>query len=202
MNRRELITLFIVALALAALTLISFNNNTARTPESVLQADIKAIPKQTVTPTPTNTPTPSPKPKLKPLDLTYISDLIVTDYYLELEYLGVYYITAYSPLETGSWYTASGTYCHYADYEERHTNPTTCAVDPSLHHIGGEDGDLFYIPALDRCYIAEDTGGAVKGKHIDVCYTDDTLDSVYNFPTGYYEVYAVNVVYYDTIKTS
>lgn len=198
MNKRELITLFIVALALLALTLVSFDDNTARTPESVLQADIKVIPKQTVTPTPTNTPTPSPKPTLKPIDLTYISDLIVTDYYLELEYLGVYYITAYSPLETGSWYTASGTYCHYADDEERHTNPTTCAIDPNLHSFG----DTFYIPELDRCYIAEDTGGAVKGKHIDVCFCDDTLDSVYYFPTGYYEVYAVNIVYFNTIKTT
>ena len=76
MNRRELITLFIVALALAVLTLISFDDNTARTPESVLQADVKVIPKQTVTPTPTNTPTPTPTPSI--LDRIDVNEITIT----------------------------------------------------------------------------------------------------------------------------
>ena len=170
-------------------------------PVKVKKPDPKVFPdncttQELTTPTPTATPTPWPD-----LDFTVIEDMFITDYYLELESLGYYYITAYSPLETGCWYTATDTYCHAADYENRYTEPTTCAVDPRIHNIGAEDGDLFYIAEFDRVYIAEDTGGAVKGKHIDVCFTDDTLDSVYYFPTGYYEVYSVKVIEYTRLKT-
>ena len=186
----------IFSLMLTALILISVRADKPNTPERAVKVVNMPI-EVTATPSPTATPTPRP---LKQLDISIIEDMFITDYYLELESLGYYYITAYSPLETNYWYTASGTYCHAADYENRYTEPTTCAVDPNLHHIG-EDGDLFYIAEFDTVYIAEDTGGAVKGKHIDVCFTDDTLDSVYNFPTGYYEVYSVKVIEYKRLKT-
>lgn len=121
---------------------------------------------------------------------------------LELTDLGYYYLTAYCPYECGftgsnyptGWQTASGLICHYADYENRYTDYTTCAVDPKIHKIGSE-GDLFYIPAIaDRVYQAHDTGGAVKNKHIDVFFTD--YASVISFPTGYYKTYSVEVVNY------
>ena len=115
----------------------------------------------------------------------------VTETSLEYSYLGYYYITAYSPQETGSWGTASGTTLHRADYENRLTEPTTCAVDRSLHRFG----DLFYLPDFDRVFVAEDTGSAVKGKHLDLGYTD--IESVWSFPTGWYEVYSVEYVYTD-----
>ena len=110
---------------------------------------------------------------------------------IEYEYIGYYYCTAYSPQETGSWGTASGTTLHRAEYEDRLIEPTTCAIDRSLHRFG----DLFYIPAFDRVFVAEDTGSAVKGKHLDLGYTD--LESVWGFPTGSYEVYAVEYIYTD-----
>ena len=110
---------------------------------------------------------------------------------IEYDYLGYYYCTAYSPQETGSWGTASGTTLHRADYEYRLTEPTTCAIDRSLHRFG----DLFYIPAFDRVFVAEDTGSAVRGKHLDLGYTD--LESVWAFPTGNYEVYSVEYIYTD-----
>lgn len=113
-------------------------------------------------------------------------------YLLELEPLGKYFITAYSPQETGSWQTASGIKLHRATYENRYTEPTTCAVDPKLHKIG-KNGDLFYIEEFDRVFIAQDTGSAVKGKHLDLAYTD--LKSVKSFPTGKYQTYrVVNVI--------
>ena len=113
-------------------------------------------------------------------------------YLLELEPLGKYFITAYSPQETGSWLTASGIKLHRATYENRYTEPTTCAVDPKLHKIG-KNGVKFYIEAFDRVFIAQDTGSAVKGKHLDLAYTD--LKSVKSFPTGKYQVYrVVNVI--------
>ena len=102
--------------------------------------------------------------------------------------MGKYYVTAYSPQETGSWITASGIKLHRASFENRYTEPTTCAVDPKLHKIG-KNGVKFYIAEFDRVFIAQDTGSAVKGKHLDLAYTD--LKSVKSFPTGKYQVYRV-----------
>lgn len=107
---------------------------------------------------------------------------------MKLTSLGYYYITAYSPQETGSWMTASGTTLHRADYQNRYSEPTTCAISRSIHSFG----DLFYIAEFDRVFVAEDTGSAVRGKHLDLGYTD--LDSVRSFPTGYYEVFSVEYV--------
>lgn len=109
-----------------------------------------------------------------------------TSVFLELEPLGKYYITAYSPQETGSWTTASGIKLHRADYENRYTEPTTCAVDPKLHKIG-KNGVKFYIEEFDRVFIAQDTGRLIKGRHLDLAYTD--LKSVKRFPTGNYQTY-------------
>lgn len=101
--------------------------------------------------------------------------------------LGTYYITGYTSIECGgSTMTASGATVHKADYEDRLTMPTTCAIDPKLHDFG----DLFYIAEFDTVYVAEDTGSAVKGKHLDLYF----WDSEYNYAlsiTGYYEVFTV-----------
>ena len=94
--------------------------------------------------------------------------------------LGTYYITGYTSIECGgSTTTASGTTCHKG-------NPTTCAIDPKLHDFG----DLFYIEEFDQVYIAEDTGSAVKGKHLDLYFWDDEYNYALSI-TGYYEVFAV-----------
>ena len=188
MRSKGLYYALIAFFSLCLLSVMIINTDNKQTPERAERAYY--IAKITVTPNPTTTP--SPTPTATPTPIVY-EEITVKVMYTES--LGYYFITAYSPLETGSWYTASGTYCHRADEEYRYSDPTTCAVDPRLHNIG-EDGDLFYIEEFDRVFIAEDTGGAVKGKHIDVCFTDDTLESVYNFPTGYYEVYSV---YYEEI---
>lgn len=98
--------------------------------------------------------------------------------------LGTYYITGYTSIECGgSTTTASGTTCHKG-------NPTTCAIDPKLHDFG----DLFYIAEFDQVYIAEDTGSAVKGKHLDLYFWDDEYNYALSI-TGYYEVFAVEYVY-------
>ena len=126
---------------------------------------------------------------------SYIAPLI-TYYEMELTSLGTYYITAYCPSECGyngynyptGWVTASDTICHRASYEYRLTEPTTCAISRSVHSFGDE----FYIPEFDRTFVAEDTGPGVKGKHLDLFYED--FEDVYYFPTGYYEVFAVEWV--------
>ena len=108
-----------------------------------------------------------------------------------MESLGTYYITGYTSSECGgSVMTASGATVHKASYANRLTEPTTCAIDPYVHDFG----DLFYIPAFDTVYVAEDTGSAVKGKHLDLYF----FDSEYSYAmsiTGKYEVYSVEYIY-------
>ncbi len=97
--------------------------------------------------------------------------------------IGKYYITGYTSVECGgSTMTASGATVHKGD-------PTTCAIDPKLHDFG----DLFYIPYFDQVYVAEDTGSAVKGKHLDLYFYDDEYNYALSI-TGYYKVYSVDYV--------
>lgn len=110
-------------------------------------------------------------------------DMVLTD-------AGKYYVTNYCPAECGgSWATSSGATCHRASYADRLTEPTTCAIDLSVNSYG----DLFYIPAFDRVFIAEDTGSGVQGKWLDLFYVD--YSDVVNFPVGYYQVYTVEYIY-------
>lgn len=107
-----------------------------------------------------------------------------------MESIGSYYVTNYCPAECGgSWATSSGATCHRSSYKDRLTIPTTCAIDLSVNDYG----DLFYIPAFDRVFIAEDIGSGVKSKWLDLFYED--YADVVNFPVGYYEVYSVEYVY-------
>lgn len=89
--------------------------------------------------------------------------------------IGKYYITAYSDKETGCKKTASGTTVHQG-------NITTCASDTRVL------GFNTYVEIDGRIYRCEDTGSAVRGKHID-CYEPDMKKL--NGYTGYKTVYAV-----------
>lgn len=113
--------------------------------------------------------------------------------------LGTYYITGYTSWElNGSVQTASGAICHKADsIEDSLNNPTTCAIDPSLHDFG----DVFYLEGFGY-FIAEDTGSAILGKHIDLYYGltyEDNQEAL--TITGYYEVFSVEYEY-GTVKAA
>lgn len=203
-TKRSYIAL-IFALTLSALFLLSVSSDKHQEQETANKTYY--TPQDFVAPLPTCTPiTPSPTPTLSPLVENYqrvwraaYDSVTLTEVELELEPIGVYYITAYWPQELGytgdnwpiGWVTASDIICHRANDFNRYTEPTTAAVDPRLHHIGAE-GDLFYIAEFDRVFIAEDTGSAVKGYHLDLFYDEPA----YDFPTGYYEVYSVSYNYY------
>ena len=107
--------------------------------------------------------------------------------------LGTYYITAYCSCSKCCWpstgMTASGTTVHY---EENPWDPTTCAIDRKLHNFG----DTFYLKSEDRLYIAEDTGSAVKGKHIDLYFPDHSY--VQSYGSHYEMVYTVEEVTFDS----
>lgn len=103
--------------------------------------------------------------------------------------VGTYYITAYCSCSKCCWpstnMTASGTTCHY---EDNPREPTTCAIDRKLHSFG----DTFYLKSEGRMYVAEDTGSAVKGKHIDLYFPDHSY--VQSYGSHYETVYTVKTV--------
>ena len=114
-------------------------------------------------------------------------DLPITYTTIEYDYIGIFYITAYSDMETFCRETASGEEVHYSD---SNFEPTTCAIDRNLFPfytlIAVGDGE-------DRkVYITEDTGSAVIGRHVDVYR--ETLAEVESFPTSYQPVYYVYYV--------
>ena len=81
---------------------------------------------------------------------------------VEKESLGEFVITAYCPCEKccgeyADGLTASGTPA---------SEGRTCAVDPEVIPLGTE------IEIDGVKYIAEDVGGAVKGRRIDICFND------------------------------
>lgn len=202
--KRLLIAAYMIGVIAIALILASERK---KEPEPVVYPDNFTTQElSTPTPSPTATPTPTPKPNRATLYHKYILrgcyldeiPLLTVD--LKLTSLGKYYVTAYCPYECGyngsnyprGWTTASDIICHRANYSNRYTEPTTCAVDPRLHKIGSS-GDLFYLPYFDRVFIAEDTGSAVKNKHLDLFYIE--YSDVVSFPTGYYDTYSVELVY-------
>jgi 3D (Asp-Asp-Asp) domain-containing protein len=76
-----------------------------------------------------------------------------------VEPIGRYYITAYNHEETGGKRAASGTTCHEGTV-------TTCAADVWGGYF--KFGD--YIEVGGRLYRVEDTGSAVKKRHIDIYF--------------------------------
>lgn len=92
------------------------------------------------------------------------------------EPIGRYYITAYNHLETGSKLTASGKTCHEGLI-------TTCAADPK-HHKFGE-----YLEIGGRVYVVEDTGSAVKKRHIDIYFA--SYKEMARYGSNYQTIYKV-----------
>lgn len=85
--------------------------------------------------------------------------------------IGKYYITAYNHKETGSKITASGTTCHEGTI-------TTCAADVPKYFRFGDYVEIM-VDGEARLYKIEDTGSAVKKKHIDIYFYDYSKMSRY-----------------------
>ena len=101
---------------------------------------------------------------------------VQTSLFYATEPLGKYYITAYSHVETGSRITASGAKVHQGTI-------TTAAADVPKYFRFGD-----YVEVDGRIYRIEDTGSAVKKRHLDLYEPDmKKLDSY----TGYKQVYRV-----------
>lgn len=157
-------------------------------------------PQDMAVPLPTNrpTPTPTPIPEMNPIIKEHhqeirekMADIQISYEKMKMTSIGKYYITGYCACSRccGKWAhgeTASGATVHRADEEHRLTEPSTAAIDPKLHKFG----ELIYVPSEDRIYITEDTGSAVKGKHIDLYQSDH--DAVAAFNTRTEELYSVS----------
>jgi len=105
-------------------------------------------------------------------------ELEMSALFYAVEPIGRYYITAYSHMETGSKITASGGKVHQG-------NITTCAADvPKYFHFGD------YIEVGGRIYRVEDTGSAVKKRHIDIYIPE--LKKVKNYNSHYETIYKVS----------
>lgn len=100
---------------------------------------------------------------------------------IHTEYLGRYFLTAYSDEETYSRETASGIEVHYS---EDPFEPTTAAIDPRYHRFG----ELLMIDG--KIYVCEDTGANVKGLWVD-CFVE-TMEEVHSWETRYDSVYSVS----------
>lgn len=92
------------------------------------------------------------------------------------ESIGRYYITAYNHLETGSKITASGKTCHEGLI-------TTCAADPRYNRFGE------YLEIGGRLYVVEDTGSAVKKRHIDIYFA--SYKEMARYGSNYQTIYKV-----------
>lgn len=122
------------------------------------------------------------------------NDLTLSFEYVETEYIGRYFITAYSPEECGyngsnyqiGWKTSTDTICHYSDDWRE---PTTCAIDPKVRKYGeyimvGDPGS-----SSKKIYRCEDCGPGVKGQWVD-CFVE-TYSEVQSWNTRYDNVYLV-----------
>ena len=135
--------------------------------EEIIQDTIKALPSIV----------PEIKASLQPITSELEEEMEMSALFYATEPIGKYYITAYSHLETGTKLTASGTTVHQG-------NITTCAADvPKYFHFGD------YIEVGGQIYRVEDTGSAVKKKHIDIYIPD--LKTVKNYPSHYETIYRV-----------
>lgn len=150
-------------------------------------------------------PTATPMPK--PIDNDRLSRLIKKKHFLEseftyttmeFEYIGTYFITAYSPEECGfngsnypaGWVTASDTICHQSDDWQ---TPNTCAIDRRYHKYG----EYLLVGDPDdennrQIMVTEDCGPGVRGRWIDVFV--NSYDQVVNWNTRYDSVYRVKYV--------
>lgn len=92
--------------------------------------------------------------------------------------IGRYYITAYNHEETGSKITASGKTCHEGTI-------TTCAADVWGGYF--RFGDIIEVDG--RLFVVEDTGSAVKKRHIDLYFS--SYKAMARYGSNYQTVYRV-----------
>lgn len=117
--------------------------------------------------------------QLKTTPIFYSSCINEEDYTCLIyatEPIGRYYITAYNHKETGSKITASGKTVHEGTV-------TTCAADPRYHKFGE------YLEIGGRLYVVEDTGSAVKKRHIDIYFA--SYKEMARYGSNYQTIYKV-----------
>lgn len=130
-------------------------------------ADPAPVPVVSENSTPTATPVPTPEvqttPEPPPEKVRIMQGEFTVTAYCSCEKCCEYWATV-RPLDKDGQpivYTASGTIAKQG---------RTIAVDPEVFPYGTEV--WFDGPWGEQCFVAEDCGGAVKGKHIDIYFDD------------------------------
>lgn len=139
------------------------------------ESDTKPIPFKRLLPLPEITETDE---KEYTAHLEEHSDITVLFY--ATKPLGRYYITGYNHEETGSKQTASGAICHEGTI-------STCAADPRYHKFG--EYLEITVNGKTRLYRVEDTGSAVKKKHIDIYFK--SYRDMCKYGSNYQTIYRV-----------
>ena len=158
-----ILTIFFVSISLNALSNEEPTETTSAASTST-EATISLLPtiSPTLTPSPEPTQVPTPTPTPTPIS--------------NLKSLGRYRLTAYCPCRK-----CSEGYGTNTSTGVQATQGRTIAVDPRVIPYGS------IVVINGHEYVAEDCGGAIKGKRIDVYFNDHKTAS--DFGVQYAEVY-------------
>lgn len=104
---------------------------------------------------------------------------------LEMEYMGVFNVTAYCPCEQccGVWATNRPNGIVYGASGARLKANHSIAVDPNVIPYGTK------VVINQIAYVAEDCGGAIKGNRIDIYF--ETHDEALAFDARNYDVFKI-----------
>lgn len=195
MSKIKSAVIAVMLLCVIVITAEQINNIPQPSLQEAEDCNDSVIAKPTLTPSPTPTPIPNPMIEYYQDNFKESLDSVpVSAVYMEFEYIGEYYITAYCPEECGyrvysdgtdnfpnGWVTSTGTIAHR---EEEWWNPSTCGINTSINSYG----DLFLIDG--KVFVAEDTGPGAVGHWIDTFMPD--YESMANFGSHWTEVYSVS----------
>jgi len=197
MSRIKSAVITVMLLCVIVITAEQINNIPQPSLQETEDCNDLVIAKPTLTPSPTPTPTPIPNPMIEYYQDNFkesLDSVSISAVYMEFEYIGEYYITAYCPEECGyrvysdgtdnfpnGWVTSTGTIAHR---EEEWWNPSTCGINTSINNYG----DLFLIDG--KVFVAEDTGPGAVGHWIDTFMPD--YESMANFGSHWTGVYSVS----------
>ena len=140
--------------------------------------------KYTKTPTPT-TEAPSTTERTITTEANTTEQATTEEKTLEMEYMGVFNVTAYCPCEQccGIWATNRPNGIVYGASGARLKANHSIAVDPTVIPYGTK------VVINQIAYVAEDCGGAIKGNRIDIYF--ENHNEALAFKAGNYDIFKI-----------
>ena len=136
------------------------------------------------TPTPT-TEAPSTTERTITTEANTTEQVTTEEKTLEMEYMGVFNVTAYCPCEQccGIWATNRPNGIVYGASGARLKANHSIAVDPTVIPYGTK------VVINQIAYVAEDCGGAIKGNRIDIYF--ENHNEALAFKAGNYDIFKI-----------